>query len=248
MLKAQNEAHPMQSGFTRDVKETQTVRGAARTLTTKCFSMKLAVLGLLWTMVQPVSANGIYEFSSLFLSNDSKLSLGFVFTTNADVTVGALGYFDENGDGFLTPHTVGIFDGVGALLTSTTLAAGAGDVLDGHFRYHNISPLVLPAGNTYTLAATTGGPADGWAFGISSTLSGIVVDPSISIEVDAARYLYQADDVLQDPYYGSGYTLYAGPDFKGTGTVTAAPEPGSLGLALTALALGIVARKRGSRT
>jgi hypothetical protein len=248
MLKAQNESHSMQSGFTRNVKKTQRVRGAARTLATKC-SMKLAVLGLLWAMVQPVFANGIYEFSSLFVSHDSQLSLGLVFTTNADVTVGALGYFDENGDGFLTPHTVGIFDGFGALLTSTTLAAGAGDVLDGHFRYHNISPLVLPAGNTYTLAATTGGPADGWAYGFSSALStGLVVDPSISIAVDAARYFYQADDVLRDPHTGSGYTLYAGPDFEGAGTATAAPEPGSLGLALTAFALGIVARKRGSRT
>ena len=59
------------------------------------------------------------------------------------MTVSAFGYFDEGNDGFLTDHTVGIFDSAGNLLGSTTLLAGTGDPLINGFRYHAITPFTL---------------------------------------------------------------------------------------------------------
>jgi hypothetical protein len=213
----------------------------------------VAIAGFLWLTVTPAIAGGIYDFTSAPVSHDSSdLSLGFVFTTNLPLTVTSLGYFDDGGNGFAVAHTVGIFDDNGYLLTSTTLSAGTGDPLDGQFRYQAIAPITLAAGNSYTLAATTGGPDDAWAYGIvGSQLLGLAVDPSITITRYASRFSSQDDNGLQDPPYFYKYTLYAGPNLNGTyagpnlnGTVV--PEPGTLPLVLVGVGLAVagLARRR----
>lgn len=191
-------------------------------------------------------ASSVYNFSSAPLATDSSLSLGFEFSTNTAITVASLGYFDADGDGFASAHTVGIFDGAGHLVVSTTLAAGAGDPLDGQFRFKAITPITLVAGQTYTLAATTGGAADAWAYGDpGTTLADFIVDPRISIGQEAARFEYQGDDMLRDPCEHFRYMLYAGPTFEIAPTAT--PEPGSatlLGMAgLLAVTAFIAARR-----
>ena len=98
-------------------------------------------------------ASVAYTFTSAPISYDTQLSLGFVFTANANFNVTSLGYYDDQGDGFLTPHEVGIFDSSGTLLASTTLAAGTSGALGPNdFRYQAITPLALVAGDTYTIA------------------------------------------------------------------------------------------------
>jgi hypothetical protein len=128
------------------------------------------------------------------------------------VTVTALGYFDYQGDGFATQHDVGIYNSSGTLLTHALLSAGTVNQLIGDFRYTDIAPITLAAG-TYTLAATTNGPADRWAYGNGSTMTGFTVDPHISIAANSALYIYQSDNVLRDPTQlnPNNYAIYAGP-------------------------------------
>ena len=190
------------------------------------------------------AASGVYSFTSAPTASDRQLSLGFVFTTNSAVQVTQLGYYDDGGDGFLTPHTVGIFDSVGNLLTSVTLAAGTTDPLVGDFRYEAVAPITLAAGQTYTAAATTEGPSDPWAYGGPAQLTGFVVNPAITIPNDAAKFVYQSDNVLRDPTdHFSNYQVYAGPNF----VISSVPEPATWFLLIGGLGfVGARLRRRGS--
>src|SRR5690348_318578 len=95
----------------------------------------------------PLRAGSIgYEFTTAPVSSDTRLSIGFEFSTLSSVTIDSLGYFDAEGDGFLTPHTIGIFDSSGNLVTSTTIGTGTTSTLNGQFRYQNIAPVTLQAG------------------------------------------------------------------------------------------------------
>lgn len=169
-----------------------------------------------------------YGFDNAPASNDTQLSLGFSFTLNSAVKVTSLGYYDFGGDGFATAHDVGIFDSAGALLASANLSVGTGDALTGQFRYADITPLNLSAGQTYVIAATTHGGSDAWAYGNAypsgATVSDFKTAAPIAITANSALFLYQNDDVLRKPTdHYSNYTFYAGPNF----TILDVPEPAS---------------------
>jgi hypothetical protein len=86
------------------------------------------------------------------LANISGYVLGFEFDVTANVYATALGAFDNNG--FAARHNVGLWATDGTLLTSAVVD-GTGTLV-GHFRYTDITPYLLSAGNTYYVAA------DGW--------------------------------------------------------------------------------------
>ena len=208
----------------------------------KLFKVFLVVgvlgIALVFAGTQPASADVAMSFTSAITSSQSQLSLGWVFTTNSAVTVDALGYYDYQGDGFITPHTVGIFDSGGTLLISASLSAGTSDPLTGSFRYVSISPYTLTAGQTFVIAGTTEGPSDPWAYGNApGSIQGFTVNPAISIGNNASRYLYQGDNILRDPPNPYIYTVYAGPNFQ------AVPLPPSL-LLLGSGLLGLVGWRR----
>jgi hypothetical protein len=171
----------------------------------------------------------LYQFQTAPTSIDTQLSIGFTFNVKTTVNVTALGYFDYLGDGFATPHDVGIYNSSGTLLTHALLSAGTVNQLIGNFRYTDIAPITLAAG-TYTLAATTNGSADRWAYGNASTITGFAVDPHISIAANSALYIYQSDNVLRDPTYlnPNNYTIYAGPNViaHAPGPIAGAGMPG----------------------
>jgi hypothetical protein len=176
----------------------------------------VAALCAFLALLSPAARAGsysFYEFGIAPTSSDAPLSIGFTFNVNAPVTVTALGYFDYGSNGFATSHDVGIFTGSGTLLTHALLSAGTVNQLVGNFRYTDIAPITLAAG-TYKLAATTNGSADPWAYGNASTITGFTVDPHISIAANSARYIYQSDNVLQNPTQlnPNNYTIYAGPN------------------------------------
>jgi hypothetical protein len=180
----------------------------------------------------PARADGfsIYGFQTAPLAfSASQLSLGFAFTVNAPVTVSALGYFDYQGDGFATPHNVGIYNSSGTLLTQALLNSGTVNPLIGNFRYTDIAPITLAVGS-YTLSATTYGPGDPWAYGTGGTITGFTVDPHITIAPNAALYVFQSDNVLRDPNQNLyGYTIYAGPNLliaHAPGPIVGAGLPG----------------------
>lgn len=161
---------------------------------------------------------GVYSFTDAPIAYDAQLSLGFTFTTNSAVTVYSLGYYDYQGDGFATTHQVGIFDAFGTLLTSSTLGAGETGILGiNDFRYEAVTPIVLAAGETFTIAGTSNGTCsdctsnnDPWVYGGPNALTGFVVDPAITIGLDSARFLTQNDNVLRNPTdHFSDYQIYA---------------------------------------
>ena len=192
-----------------------------------------------------------YSFTAAPISFDTQLSLGFTFTANTNFNVTSLGIFDDQGDGFLTSHDVGIFagDGLigpGPLLASTTFASGTSGTLGANdFRYKAITPLALLAGQSYTIAGLFPNISgnDPWVFG-GSAITGFSVDPSITIGANAARYIYfPPGGVLTDPnLHFSDYRIYA-VNFNGlTGGV---PEPASWALMLAGFGLtGSAMRRR----
>jgi hypothetical protein len=101
-----------------------------------------------------------------------------------------------------------------------TLSAGTVDPLVGFFRYAKLTtPITLAGNTTYVLAGTSGGPADAWTY--SDLVSGFTYDPGIYFgsptisPAEAARYLYQNDDILRDPpNHFSDFIFYAGPNLK----------------------------------
>ncbi len=197
-----------------------------------------------------------YTFQSAATATDAPLSLGFVFSTNSAVTVDELGYFEVSGAPFQTSHSIGIFDSSGNLITSTTIDAGTAGSLDGDFRFQNITPVTLNAGATYTIAGTTGGNADPWAYGNAYpsdtiTMQGLNTVGSINIGPNAA--MFSSSSSLVDPTtHYSDFTLYAGPNFEIADT-TQTPEPASAALIAAAMfiCIPVVIRRRwlsGART
>jgi hypothetical protein len=191
----------------------------------------------------------LYSFDSANSTfSDDPLTLGFVFTANSTFEVTSLGWFDSTGAGFQSEHTVGIFDSTGNLLVSTTLGSGTTDPLSGNFRYHSISPLTLNSGSEYTLAGTSGGPADSWT--INNFVNGFTVNPAFTVGENAARFSYSTDLVYPESHFSS-YVVYAGPNLDGqesnqeSNCVT--PEPASILLVpFAGLALLMVRRFRSS--
>ena len=84
-------------------------------------------------------------------------SLGYSFTLSKPYAVSALGFYDDQDDGLLSSHTVGLFDASSqALLLSGTLPSGTGSQLQAGFRWLSVPLQVLNPGS-YILAATTSG-------------------------------------------------------------------------------------------
>ena len=179
-----------------------------------------------------------YELDSIAQVSDTPLTLGFWFKTNQSVMVTSLGYFDDGDDGFGVPHQVGMFDPQGTLLFSTTLSAGTIDPLNGHFRYHSITPIELLPDTWYLIAATTGGPTDEWGYGKVNDINGINISPFIFVPSHAAVFVYQSNNQLQFPTQQFGYQFYSGPNMLLDSE--SVPEPCSLTLMLVvAMAFGL---------
>jgi hypothetical protein len=186
-----------------------------------CRQLNLAVVAALYAFFAllgpPARAAtfSFYEFQTAPIQfNPVQASIGFAFTVNDSVIISALGYFDYQGDGFASPHNVGIYSGSGTLLTQTLLNSGTVSPLIDNFRYTDIAPITLAAG-TYIVAATTYGPADPLAYGSAGTggtITGFTVNPHISIAPNSALFVLQSDNVLRDPTYFANYTIFAGPN------------------------------------
>jgi hypothetical protein len=161
----------------------------------------------------PTSA---YDYSSVNFFDNSYLitqSAGFVFTPTSDLVVSALGFFDYLGDGLEENHEIGIFNATGNLLVYTVVPAGNAVRLDDDFRYVDISPLTLEAGETYTIAAFLTTQADTIGYldvGDLTNLQGIALDTF------PFRYITPSGTSLSFPTETSGASaeFILGPNFQ----------------------------------
>ena len=166
-------------------------------------------------------------------------SAGYVFTPLSDVVVSSLGFYDYQGDGLGESHPVGIFNNTGNLLTSAVVFSGTENPLENGFRYTDIAPLTLSAGQSYTVATLFQTNADviGYA-DVSDTL----VNPFITLGSVPARYILQTGTELQFPTETALLVteMFYGPNFK----LKAVPLPGAVimfGSAIAGLSfLGLV--------
>jgi hypothetical protein len=205
--------------------------------------MRFSILTVAALAAQLGFADSLYTFngvSSLYAEQPS-VSLGFTFTANSTFNVNELGWFDATGNGFQTPHTVGIFDTNKNLLASTTLAAGTGDPLIDSFRYQAITPITLQAGSTYMLAGITGGPLD--AYTVNDFVTNFAVNPTFTVDCNAALYTYSPTLVYPETHYQDhDYRVYIGPNLEGDSVCTA-PEPAALLLLSVGVLILFVARR-----
>ena len=205
-----------------------------------------AGLVLALTGTRAMADSPAMSFTAAPIGFSSYQTLGWQFTTNANVTVDALGYYDLAGDGLAVSHDVGIFDSGGTLLTSTTVAPGVVDALVGSFRYAPITPYTLTAAQTYTIGGTTdtiGNPAgfDFWGFNVI----GLTTDPAITVPAGAGRFKPTGGNSLLFPDLIGDSQVFAGPNFLIAPAASAVPEPCSLALLTTgALPLLCIGRRR----
>jgi hypothetical protein len=168
----------------------------------------------------------LQSFNSVSLGGDPsfKGTVGYRFTASTDLTVSALGYFDDLEDGLLSSHDVGIFAATSQqLLGSATIAAGSSAYLQGGFRWVAISPFTLAPGD-YVIAATL--PGDPTSF---DPVNYSATDP-VTIEgmILSSQSLTQAADPvsLVFPTVDEGVAY----GFFGPGFATPVPTPGPLPL------------------
>jgi hypothetical protein len=92
----------------------------------------------------------------------SAASIGTPVTVGSTaLTVSALGFFDEGGNGLLSSHEVGIYDLSQTLLGSVTIPAGTGATLANGTRWVTLgTPINLSANTNYVLATTFQGTGD----------------------------------------------------------------------------------------
>ena len=175
-----------------------------------------------------------------FGKNEGPLSnnYGWIFTIGtSDLLVSGLGIWDDNGDGLVASHPVGIWDATGALVAQTVVPVGTQAPLVGQFRVQALSaPLPLPVGATFTIGAFYDG---------DDVFSGsYATPPSVSPAITAVVPRHNFSPVLslpdRPPAPGAGPTPYVGPTFE----FTPVPEPRVFVLSAGAVLLVAAWRRR----
>ncbi len=160
---------------------------------------------------------------------------GYTFDVLAEggVTVSALSFFDENGDGLGDSHDIGIWNAAGALLASATVPSGTAAPLDetGMFRMVDIPDIVLPLGTGYRVGATflVGSPDHQAETSSPTTIPEIAYIGGAFVNNGLPDLTFPSTDFSQ--------TLVGG-NFSAT-----VPEPASLGL-IGAVGLLLLRRSR----
>jgi hypothetical protein len=197
----------------------------------KLFSLlAIATLSLGATAVRADTPAVSFTSPGTLLNNEIGYSLGFSFTATSDLTIDAVGYFDNGSS--QESHTVGIYDNAGNLLASATVTDGT---LMGFFDYVSIAPLTLTAGDTYQIMGNSG-VIDPYAYD--------PVDFSTASGITFNNDEYTPGNALAFGQISEGVTGFFGPNFLETST-SPTPEPGTLALFGTGLfgMVGMIRRK-----
>ena len=170
-------------------------------------------------------------------------TLGIPFTVGSQaVSVSALGFFDESGDGLLKAHTVGIFTLGQTLLGSVVVPSGTSAALHDGTRWMALgTSITLDANTGYMLAYTESGTSDDMVN--IATLAQVTIDPLFSLS--GTGYTFRETTSFLYPSSVNAETRDA---FGANMELTAVPEPSAWAMfcAFAGLAVGIRLRRRHS--
>ena len=156
---------------------------------------------------------------------------GFEFTPTTNITVVALGQYDQAGNGLAGSPAVGLWTLGGTLLASATVPSGTVATLSNGVRYVSIAPLALTAGVHYVIGSAAG--PDG------ADYTAVLVDFAPEITPITGRFI-AGTSLAFPPNLDS--RLFVGPSFEFDAAATAVPEPASMFLLGTGI-VGIGARR-----
>jgi hypothetical protein len=152
------------------------------------------------------------------------LTIGWQFSVDRDVSVSALGSFDDLGDGLFFNVPVGVWDMQGRLLASASVPKDMAAPLQDGFRYASIAPLRLTAGEHYVIGAFYSGD-----FAASLAPGEGAVNPHVNFEgnrfANTNAFLFPQMQDMGGPFIG--------PNFLGAGL----PEPASWALMIAGFGL-----------
>jgi hypothetical protein len=119
-------------------------------------------LAILSNSILFVSAQGVISFDYRRLGggyDGPDQMQGWEFVPNVDMCVVQLGLYDgQERGGFRQEHTVGLWDAYPQMIASASFPAGSSVPLIGSFRFVDITPTFLRAGETYVIGAYMPGP------------------------------------------------------------------------------------------
>lgn len=188
------------------------------------------------------SAAAVTSFSGggNFLGIDgSDQTVGWQFTVASpvDLTVTSLGFWDSTpADPLGQSHQVGIWTGDGSsLLGSVTVLTTS--ALSGAFRYEDVTPFTLTAGESYLIGAAISSPFSD-VYTVPAT---VTTDANITLTGSARNGTSAGFSAPTTVTAGNGRI---GPNFEFTvGQVGQVPEPSALLITLTGLGLMAAVRR-----
>lgn len=159
---------------------------------------------------------------------------GFRFTPTVSILVTSLGYYDRDQNGLTLNHPVAMY----ATATQSQLAlvtAGSTATLNGLFRYVPITPLLLTAGTSYTVAGFHPGSTT------EDFLAVNVSDFTAAAPLTYQGYFVNSNTALAFPA-STAAIEFVGPNFR----FTTVPEPGAFAMLTSAVFCtgGLLTRRR----
>lgn len=160
----------------------------------------LSVFALLATLptegaVTPIAAASPGDDGNLSGPGFTQSTLiGFNFVPAVDIEVMSLGIYDTSDDGLETSMTVGFFAATGGSeLARVDVPAGAAAPLVDSFRYVDIAPVVLEAGQEYGVVTLF----------LSSGASGgrIAATPNFAPEIGPAEFVAVQSNLFTDVFF-----------------------------------------------
>lgn len=213
----------------------RTLRRAARI--TLGFATSLVVMH---AQASPVAAVVITTIGNSSSSAYTSFTLGYRFEALAATSVVSLGVWDYQGNGLAQAHAVGLWDSVGSLLASVSVAAGTADLLDSGYRWVDLSSSIrLSAGQAYTVAAYYNSINSDL---VADLVDAVTVDSRVDVQGSVQRpggSLAFATESVHP--FNPGDFSYGGGNVRLNNDV---PEPATIALAAIGLLSATLARKR----
>lgn len=203
----------------------------------RCLTLMPLLLLLCSTLT--VHAQGVITFSQPTTGggwNGTDQMQGWEFIPQVDVSVTELGIYDgQIPTGFNQPHSVAIWTDNGDLVTSASIPSGTSAPLQNNFRYADVAPTTLLAGQTYVIGAFYPTPVSDYTVLWERNGLGNVVFVDPRLDFVAYRSGPSPGGISFPATRDTGYVGGFGPSF-----VIGIPEPGAVAFLGVALAVGML--------